>query len=315
MPTRPLTILGQDILPGTSVQLSMDVAKLPTRTHVEVPVIINRAEQEGPFVLLLAGVHGDEINGVEILRRIIRHGHHQPKCGAIICIPVMNIFGFINQSREVPDGRDLNRVFPGSPQGSLASRIAWVLLHEVIEHVDYIMDFHTGGASRSNVPQLRIGGDDPASMALAQVFSPPFILISKYLDKSLRKMAHRMGKPLLLFEGGESLRLNEEVVRMGVKGALRVLHHLELRSESPAAAGSPVLLKKTTWLRARISGMFHADIDRGVFVKKGATLGKVMDPYGEFERRVKAPADGYIICVNYYPLVNQGEALFHLGYA
>lgn len=314
MSHRPLTILGRDINPGDSTQLFMDIAKLPTRTHVEIPVFINRAKKEGPFLLLLAGLHGDEVNGVEILRRLIRAGYHKPTTGAILCIPIMNVFGFISQRREVPDGRDLNRAFPGSAQGSLASRIAWTLLHEIIEHVDYALDFHTGGASRANFPQVRCVLDDEESTELADIFNPPFIVASKYLDKSLRKNAHAIGKSVLLYEGGESLRLDEYAVQEGVNGALRVLHHLGLRNDSPPTENPPVLLKKTSWVRAKLSGMFHATAKNGTHVEKGTVLGTITDPYGEFEKKVTAPFSGYIICVNYHPLVNQGEALFNIGY-
>ena len=292
----------------------MDIAKLPTRTHVEVPVFINRSKREGPFVLLLAGLHGDEINGVEILRRMLRAGHHRPLRGAIICIPIMNIFGFISQSREVPDGRDLNRVFPGSPTGSLASRIAYTLLNEVVRHVDYALDFHTGGASRANYPQVRSVLEDEQSLELATVFNPPFILASKYLDKSLRKTAHSIGKSILLYEGGESLRLDEFAVQEGLNGALRVLHYLGMRSHSVPIDQPSVIIKSSTWIRAKTSGMFLAAVHNGEHVRKGTTLGTIMDPYGEFERKVRAPADGYVICINNHPLVNQGEALIHLGY-
>ncbi len=292
----------------------MDIAKLPTRTHIEIPVFINRAKKEGPFLLLLAGLHGDEVNGVEILRRMIRAGYHKPAAGAILCIPIMNVFGFINQSREVPDGRDLNRVFPGSAHGSMASRIAWTLLHEIIEHVDYALDFHTGGASRANFPQVRCVLEDEESRELADIFNPPFVVASKYLDKSLRKTARAIGKSVLLYEGGESLRLNEYAVQQGVEGALRVLHHLGLRSDSPLADKPPVLLKKTTWVRAKLSGMYRATVQNGTYVEKGAVLGTITDPYGEFEKKVNAPVSGYIICINYHPLVNQGEALINIGY-
>lgn len=293
----------------------MDVARLPTRTHVEVPVFINRAKQEGPTVLLLAGMHGDEINGIEILRRVIRENYHQPTRGTIVCIPIMNIFGFINQSRTVPDGRDLNRVFPGSPHGSLASRIAHTLLNEVVKHVDYILDFHTGGASRSNYPQIRTAPTDEKSLALARVFNAPFIIASKHLDKSLRKTAYSLNKQILLYEGGESLRLNELAVQEGIDGTRRILHHLQMLSAEASTGSQSVLLKKTTWIRAKVSGLFRATVSNGSHVAKGGVLGVVTDPYGEFERSIRAPAAGYVICINHHPLVNQGEALIHLGYS
>ena len=243
------------------------------RTHVEIPVFVNRAKKEGPFLLLLAGLHGDEVNGVEILRRLIRGGYHKPTAGAIISIPIMNIFGFISQRREVPDGRDLNRVFPGSPQGSLASRIAWTLLHEIVQHVDYALDFHTGGASRANYPQVRCVFEDDESRELAEIFSPPFVVASKYLDKSLRKNAKSIGKSVLLYEGGESLRIDEYAVQEGVKGALRVLHHLGLRKESPPPDNPPRIAEKNDLGQSQAFRYVSANYPKRSLCRKGRYTG------------------------------------------
>jgi predicted deacylase len=153
--TKKIVILGKEILPGKTEELNLDVAKLHTTTPIQVPVIVSRGQKDGPVLLLMAGMHGDEINGMEIIRRIIRKGLNKPIRGTVICIPIFNIFGFLNMSRELPDGRDLNRCFPGSKTGSLASQFAYHFMKEIAPITDYIVDFHTGAAQRSNFPQIR----------------------------------------------------------------------------------------------------------------------------------------------------------------
>ncbi|MBJ6367561.1 succinylglutamate desuccinylase/aspartoacylase family protein [Snuella sedimenti] len=310
-----LTILGIDIEPGASKEASFDVAKLHTSSSVNVPVIIERSKKPGPTVLFTAGIHGDEVNGVEIVRQLIAKGINKPKCGTIICIPVINIFGFINLKREFPDGRDLNRSFPGSAEGSLASRVAHKLIHEIVPYVDYIIDFHTGGSGRFNAPQLRIVKDDKPLNDLAKVFGAPFVLYSKNLNKSFRNTCYKLGKPLLLFEGGKSFHIDPIVTNYGVNGSKRILHHLGmLNSKFKVSAPKKdcVYVDESRWQRAHLSGMFKASIKIGANVKKGDVIGNITDPYGKLNYFVKAESSGYIINVNESPIVYQGDALFHI---
>ena len=181
-----LEILGQKIGLGQSAQLSFNVAKLHTQNTIDVPIIIERSKKPGPTVLITAGIHGDEVNGVEIVRQIISKGINKPRKGTIICVPVINVFGFLNMKREFPDGRDLNRVFPGISGGSLASRVAFKLVTEILPHADLVMDFHTGGADRFNAAQVRIIKTEKTLDELAKVFGPPFIFYSKNINKSFR---------------------------------------------------------------------------------------------------------------------------------
>ena len=202
-----LHILGEDIAAGESREINFHVAKLHSRTRVEVPVIINRSKKPGPVVLFVAGIHGDEVNGVEIVRQLIAKGINKPKKGTIICIPVLNIFGFLNKSRELPDGRDLNRVFPGSKTGSLASQVAHKLMGEIIPQVDFIVDHHTGGAGRFNAPQIRIEKGSPKLKKWAKAYGAPFVVYSKKIPKSLRSACDKINIPMLLFEGGKSYHI------------------------------------------------------------------------------------------------------------
>lgn len=313
---KPLHILNTVVNPGETKEVNFDVANLHTSTPVNVPVIISHSNKTGPVVLFTAGIHGDEVNGVEIVRQLIAKGINKPKRGTIICMPVINIFGFINLKREFPDGRDLNRVFPGSTSGSLASRVAYKLIDEVVPHADLILDFHTGGSGRFNAPQLRYTIENEDLDGLAKVFGPPFVLYSKNLTKSFRATCSKLGKKLLLFEGGKSFHIDDVVTNSGVNGSKRVLKHLGmLNTEFKASKPKKdcVFIDDSKWQRAKYSGMFKASIPVGSEVKKGDIIGNITDPYGKFNYFVKAQHSGYVINVNELPIVYQGDALFHVS--
>jgi predicted deacylase len=319
MQSNNIEVLGHAISNGKGVQLNLDIAKLHTRTKIQVPIIVERARKEGPTLLITAGIHGNEINGIEIVRQLISKKYNKPRHGMIICIPVVNVFGFLNQKRQFPDGRDLNRVFPGSPRGSLASRFAYHIIKEIAPLIDYCIDFHTGGDGRFNVPQIRVNEGDKESLKLAKVFQPPFVIQTGHRDKSFRETLHKLNKKVLLFEGGKSLHIDDKVTRTGVAGTLRVIQHLGMRdfSKEMATMGSkvvkPKIITSSTWIRAKYSGMFHPFVRLGAKVNKGDVMGSISDPFGSFERNIKALYAGYVICVNQSPIVNQGDGILHLS--
>lgn len=311
-----LTILDTKIYPGESKEIDFDVANLHTSSPVNVPIIIERAKKPGPIVLFTAGIHGDEVNGVEIVRQLIASGINKPKIGTIICIPVINVFGFINLKREFPDGRDLNRVFPGTIDGSLASRVAHKLMNDIVPCVDCIIDFHTGGSGRFNAPQIRISKENRYLNEYAKAFAAPFVLYSKNLNKSFRNSCYKLGKAMLLFEGGKSFHIDETITNHGVSGSMRVLKHLGMLNSTSKVTKpkvETVFINESRWQRASISGMFRATITIGSHVKKSDVLGYITDPYGKINQAVKAPNSGYIINVNESPIVYQGDALFHIS--
>ncbi|MGB6153523.1 MAG: succinylglutamate desuccinylase/aspartoacylase family protein [Pricia sp.] len=314
-----IEILGQTIAKGKGALVNLDIAKLHTRTKIQVPIIIERGKKDGPTLLITGGIHGNEINGIEIVRQLIAKKYNKPDYGMVICIPVVNVFGFLNQKRQFPDGRDLNRVFPGSPRGSLASRFAYHIIKEIVPLVDYCIDYHTGGDSRFNMPQIRVGGEDEETLALAKVFNPPFIIQSARREKSFRETLYKLDKKVLLFEGGKSIHIDKVVTQMGIAGALRVMQHLGMRQfekeidELVVKESEPVVVHNTQWVRAKYSGMFHPFVDLGKKVKKGDTLGSISGPFGYFERKMKAPHTGYLICINEAPIVTQGDAIFHIS--
>lgn len=311
-----LHILGESVLPGQHKRLNLHTAKLYTTSAVEVPVIIERSKKKGPIVLITAGVHGDELNGIEIVRQFVARKMNKPLIGTLICIPVMNVFGFLNMQREFPDGRDLNRIFPGTKKGPLASRFAYQLTDEILPIVDYIIDFHTGGAKRFNAAQIRIDKNKPKHLELAQAFNAPFIVYSSTIKKSYRMTCEKLGIPILLFEGGMSVDSNTTITLHGLEGLKRVLKHIGmLKAEFvPSKAVKPsVLIHKTKWIRAKYSGLLHVKIDVGQWVNKGEEMARITDPYGSFKHILKARESGYVINANLSPMVYQGDAIFHIS--
>ena len=310
-----ITILGQEIPLGTSKEINFNIAKLHTATKIEVPVIVERSKKPGPTILFSAGIHGDEINGVDIVRQIIARKINKPKRGTIICMPILNIFGFLNSKRAFPDGRDLNRMFPGFTNGSLASRVAYRLINEIIPDVDLVVDFHTGGASRFNAAQVRIVRDQPELEELAKVFGPPFVLYTNHIAKSFRSACFNLGKPILLYEGGKSFYVDNNISKVGVEGAKRVLAHYDMlnsKFKTIPPKMPTVFVQESRWIRAKQSGMFKTLVQINKHVKCDDVLGQITDPYGKVYHEVKSPIDGYIINVNEASLVYQGDALFHV---
>jgi hypothetical protein len=311
-----ISILGQTIKLGESKTIDFSIAKLYSAANVEIPVIIERSLNPGPTVLLISGIHGDEINGVEVVRQLLAKQINKPKKGTIICIPILNIFGFLNASRTLPDGRDLNRAFPGSKSGSLASRVAFHFSQNILPHVDYCLDFHTGGSARYNAAQLRVMPDNEDLLQLAQIFGAPFIVVSKNQNKSLRAICFKQGIPSILFEGGKTLSSDKNIVKQGVDGVKRVLLKLGMLDEKFNAinAENPsIIIEKSKWIRAQRSGLLHVKIACGKRVEKDEFIATITDPYGTMRYIVKAPNNGYIINVNHTPIVHQGDAIFHIS--
>ena len=309
-----LNIAGHAIGPGEHKRVRLEIARLPTGTLIDIPIHVFRGPHRGPTVLLQGGLHGDEVGGVEILRRMIRDECFSLHAGTAIVIPVLNVFGFIHFSREVPDGKDINRSFPGIRTGSLAGRVAWHLMNDVFPHIDAGIDFHTGGGRRNNFPQVRYSPGFAASQTLASAFGAPFVFPSKLIPKSFRKAAADRDVPIIVYEAGESLRFDEHAIEVGVAGTLRTLAHLGLVPPVAHHRNRTIALTNTKWLRARRAGLFRAVVRNGAPVAREEILGTVSDTDGRRERPLSARRDGFVICVNNLPVVNRGDALIRLGY-
>ena len=310
---KEIHIKDQVIGLGEEKSLDFTIARLPTGTDIDMPIIVGRAKEDGPVLLLLGGMHGDEINGVEILRRFIRKKYHIPDKGSVICIPVLNIFGFINFSRENSDGKDVNRSFPGTASGSLASQVAYFISQEIVPQIDYGVDFHTGGRRINNFPQIRSFLSDLNNEELVKAFKAPFSINASYRDKSLRKYAASQGKSIMVYEAGESLRLRKHAIEVGINGTRRLMKHLGMIDEAPEPKLPSLTMARTTWVRAKRAGMHFSIVRNGSYVEKNEVLGIISDPFGQLEVKIKSPIDGYIIAINNNPVVNRGDALIHIG--
>jgi hypothetical protein len=315
---KKITILGEQINVGQKRILNLDIARLHTHTKIEIPVIIERAKDDGPVLLLNAGIHGNELNGVEIVREMLVKKYTKPEKGMVISIPTLNVFGFLNQTREFPDGKDLNRSFPGSKNGSLASIFAYHMMNEIIPHIDYCIDFHTGGARRFNTSQIRISKNNNELLGLAKIFNPRFIVYASEREKSFRQASTAINKKVLLFEGGKSLDFNQRITNRGVEGTMRIMQHLGMRDFSKELENSKtngaIVIKYSTWLRAKYGGLFRFFVKDGSKVEKGDVIGVISDPYGRFEYKIKIPQSGHIIGLNHAPIVYKGDAILHLGF-
>lgn len=310
------SIDNMDIFPGEYAMVNLNVGRLPSDTRIDIKAHVYRSKNPGPCVLVLGGVHGDEINGVEIVRRAIEEELFvNLERGSVIAIPLLNVFGFINFSREVPDGKDVNRSFPGTSRGSLASRVANTLTKKILPYVDIAMDFHTGGASRFNFPQIRYSSADKNAEELAIIFGSKFVIQKSVIPKSFRKTARDMKIPTIVFEGGESTRLDGHSISVAIDGIKKVLSHLDLNHYTMFENQTkPIMVKKTVWQRAPYSGIFIWSKESGMKVKKGEPIGVLKDPYGNKTIKVSASRNGYIIGHSNASVVNQGDALFHIGY-
>lgn len=271
--------------------------------------------REGPVVFVSAAVHGDEIIGVEIVRRLAQSPALRRIAGTVLLVPIVNSFGFINHSRYLPDRRDLNRSFPGSVNGSLAARLAALFLAEVVERCDFGIDLHSAAVNRINLPQIRVNPKDKKALELAQAFGAPVILQSNLRDGSLRYAASERDVPVLVYEAGEGLRFDEFAIRVGMKGVLRVLKHLgvtKARGIKESSIATPVS-SKSSWLRAPDGGLLRALRSVGDVVAAGENVGLISDPFGERDSKVVAKAAGLIVGRTNLPVVNQGDALFHVA--
>jgi len=310
----PFVICGTSVAPGETATIEIPISRLSSDTEISLPVRVIHGKKPGPIMFVSAAVHGDEIMGVEIIRRLLGEVSPNRLCGTLLCIPIVNVFGFIAHQRYLPDRRDLNRCFPGTAKGSLAAQLAHAFRTEIIERSDFGVDLHTAALHRTNLPQLRISEDRPVAAELAEVFGPPAILVSRLREGSLRQTAADSDCDVLLFEAGEALRFDELAIRIGVRGILRVMSHLGMGVRKQVArAAKPVRSRRTQWVRAPEGGIFRAVRATGQMVEEGEVLGTISDPFGDRDLEIPAPLSGIIIGRTNLPVVNQGDALMHVA--
>lgn len=316
MASHAITIGDFTIKPGEHRTIELPLAAMVTHNDVEMTVHVVCGKKPGPVLFVAAAIHGDELNGVEVIRRLLQQKQLNRLNGTLIAIPIVNVYGFLNNSRYLPDGRDLNRSFPGSSKGSLAARIAHTFLNEIVRKSTHGIDLHTGARHRANLPQLRADLSNEEVQRMAGAFDVPVIIDSKIRDGSLREMCDEAGIPVLLYEAGEALRFDELSIRAGVRGIINVMREINMLPHKRHRLHNkkPLISRNTTWLRAPHSGVLRALVPLGAHVKTGDVLGIIADPLGTSEYRVTAEEEGIVIGRTYMPLVHEGEALFHLAH-
>jgi predicted deacylase len=310
-----ITINGITVLPGQRHTIDLPLGTLYTHTPLAMPIHVVCGKKPGPKLFISAAIHGDELNGVEIIRRLLKSSSLKRMKGVLIAIPVVNVHGLLHHSRYLPDRRDLNRSFPGSNSGSLAARMAHIFMEQIVNQCSHGIDLHTGAIHRSNLPQIRADLDDEETARLASAFGVPVVLNSDLRDGSLREASAESGTPILLYEAGEALRFDEVSIRGGVKGIRNVMRELSMLppSKSKKSPIKSVVARSSSWVRAQISGVFRAVTPLGAHVTRETVLGVISDPFGENECEVHASFEGVVIGKNNLPLVNEGDALFHIA--
>jgi predicted deacylase len=313
-------VIGETVVqPGTRLRIDLPLSRLPTGGVLQMPVEVLSGIHPGPRLFLSAAIHGDEINGIEAIRQILPLIDPKQLKGAVLAVPIVNVFGFMNQSRYLPDRRDLNRSFPGSKSGSQASQLAYFFMNEIVRHSTHGIDLHTASQHRINVPQIRVNLASHEAFRCAEAFGAPYIVNSAERDGSLRMAAAQDWRvPVIVYEAGEANRFNTRSIETAVQGILGVMNHLGMftsktpwRQKKPRSA--PLLFKTSTWVRSTRSGLFRASVEPGQHVHKDQFIGFVADAFGEHLSSVRAHRDGVVIGLNLSPLVNRGDALVNIA--
>lgn len=305
---------NQDCPTGSVQSVDIPVSRLPTGTELSIPLKVVRGLKPGPTVWVSAGIHGDELNGVAVIQKVLERVDPAELRGSVILAPVVNVFGLINRSRYLPDGRDLNRSFPGSQRGSLAARIAHLFMREVVERCELGIDLHTASGGRTNLPQVRCDLDEVKTRKAALQFGAPIVVHSSMPDGSLREASRKRGIPVLVFEGGEAGRFDGEATRIGAEGVLRVMSGLRMLRQPKFKRHAPSLISRTTsWVRARRGGFCSVLVRLGDTVREDDIVAEVFETLGTERTSLKAHKSGVVIGHLCTALVNRGDAVIHLA--
>jgi predicted deacylase len=306
---------GETIAPGTRARVDIPVSQLSNHTPVHLSAEVIHGRRKGPVLFVSAAIHGDEVIGVEIVRRLLRSAPLNSIAGTLIVVPIVNTFGFLNHSRYLPDRRDLNRVFPGLSAGSMASQLAHIFMKEVVCQADFGIDLHSAAIHRMNLPQVRLSPDNPRLAELGAAFGAPVMMESRLREGSLRMAAEAAGVGVLLYEGGEGLRFDEAAARAGLAGILRVMRHLGMIGSKgvPRIRAKPVRALSSTWYRAPRGGLFRGYVAVGGAVTPGTVLGAVANAFGDVESDVVSEVSGIVVGRTNMPVVYEGDALFHVA--
>jgi len=310
---KELEIGGVKINPGETREINLKVSEFFTATPALVPISVFRGREDGPVIVVTAAVHGDELNGVGIVRKLIYEMNHERLKGTLVCVPILNRFGFLTQSRYLPDRRDLNRFFPGRPDGVMAERICYIIFNEIIKKCNYGIDLHTAAADRTNTPHLRADMDNPEVARLARAFGEEIILHHRGTAGSLRRAAVEAGIPFILFEAGEPQKFERDMIQRGYEGVLNVLAELGMIEREVKKPQYQIVIKDTEWIRAEVGGMLDMRTHPGEILYEGEDIAIITNPFGRELYTQKAPFTGLVLSVTTMPLVSPGIPLCNLA--
>jgi predicted deacylase len=310
----PIMVGTTTVRPGERVNVSLPVADLYTGTSLHMPVKVLCGRRPGPVLFVSAAVHGDELNGVEIIRRLLNRKALKSIRGTLLAVPIVNVHGFLEQSRYLPDRRDLNRSFPGRSTGSIAARLANIFLQEIVLKSNFGIDLHTGAIDRSNLPQVRACLDDERTAEIATAFAAPVMVNAGIREGSLRACASENGIPTIVYEAGEALRFDEFSISAGLRGIMRVMRHIGMLPKSRSTrTHAPVVARSTRWIRSPASGIVSGRVALGSRVEEGQSLALISDPLGDRQEQALSSVDGIVIGRSNLPLAHEGDALFNVA--
>ncbi len=314
MPEERFFLAGNEVNRGENTTINIELPKL-YNTPTQLPVRVIRGKKDGPVVFISAAIHGDELNGVEIIRRLRKLNILKRLKGTLILVPVVNVYGMMHLSRYLPDRRDLNRSFPGSQKGSLASRVAKIFFDEIVSKCSLGIDLHTASIHKSNLPQIRTNVDNEYTFKMAKAFGAPVVLHSELRDGSLRASAQEAGVPILLYEAGEALRFDETSIRIGVQGIVNVLRENGMLPKvlRKTQKKTPLITRSSKWIRSSESGMLRTIKALGDTVEKDDVIAYIDEPLGDHIYELKSPYGGVIIGKSEIPLAQEGDAVFHIA--
>jgi predicted deacylase len=310
---KDLTIAGRTIRPGETQEILLKISEFYTSNPVNIPLTVVRGSERGPSVFMTAAIHGDELNGVEIVRSVLHDLDHTKIRGTLLCLPVVNRFGFLTHSRYLSDRRDLNRYFPGEPEGPSASRIASILFQQVVANAHYGIDFHTASLGRTNLPHLRAEMSRREVRRLAKSFGTEVIVSSPGAGRSLRKSAVAAGVPTILYEGGETFRFQRREIRKGIVGVYNVFSALGMLPIPIKKPRFQVIVKQTDWVRAERGGILDLIASPGDLVYANEELAVIENPFGREVSTVVASFTGLVLGTTTRPMVNPGDAICHIA--
>ena len=315
MKNTALCICNEFIQPGEKANLALQMPDLYSCAPLYMPIKVIHGKNAGPCLLVFSTIDGNEMNGLEIVNRLIESLDGNSINGTIIAVPVMNIYGLTHFPKTMPSGNDLSECFPGKPDGNFGERIAHIFTHELIKKADYCIELDTGALNHNILPQVYCNFDNQKTKQLAKAFQAPVITNVSIEGNNFRQTTESLNIPLLVYQAGEAMRFDENAITLGVNGTINIMRSIDLLpKEEPIAEFSPVFSQDEGWIVSHRFGILRTYVELGQTIKKGEKLGTISDPFSADKgEHVKAPKEGIIVGINTTPLIHEGLSIFKIA--